>query len=238
MRVAGTPSDWANLIDSMVPDILDLVLAAWDAMPPPAPNVKEDSTTQSLCICLRQGRNRCELPFQIHTQLVELEPAAGADLGRMDVVFSPPVPRENIYFCLECKRLNVVEGGRTRAYASEYIHHGMMRFVRGQYAAIVRHGGMLGYVLDGDLPSALANVEANIRTHHAELGMGPPGAFQDSSVRPGNSRVRETHHRRAHDPGLFRVHHLFVAGAVKSRPTVTTKPDRERKKPTPPTGND
>jgi hypothetical protein len=38
----------------------------------------------------------------------------------------------------------------------------MVRFVSGQYANVVRHGGMLGYVLDGDITAAIANVHANI----------------------------------------------------------------------------
>ena len=89
--------------------------------------------------------------FQIDTQVVELEPAPGEDLGRLDIAFRPLIPREDIYFCLETKRLNVIKDGQTRTYASEYVRFGMMRFVTGQYAKAVRHGGMIGYVLDGDL---------------------------------------------------------------------------------------
>ena len=68
-----------------------------------------------------------------------------------------------IYFCLECKRLNVVVNGIKRPGGSDYVVHGMARFVSGQYASAVRHGGMLGYVLDGNIPGAIANVES-IRT--------------------------------------------------------------------------
>ena len=211
MRIDGSPSDWVNLIDSMVPDVLELILTAWESMPAPAPNATEDPTSESLCRHLRQSRNRCDLPFRIDLQMVELEPEAGADLGRMDIVFSPMVPRENIYFCLECKRLNVVvDGGKIRPYASEYVRHGMLRFIRGQYAAAVRHGGMLGYVLDEDIASAVNHVEVNIRKQHAELGMDAPGVFLVSSVRPRDARVRETRHRRVHDHGLFCIHHLFM----------------------------
>ena len=212
MRVVGTASDWINLIDSLIPDIIRLVLDTWTAMPPPASNALEDPTSEALCRCLRTGRDRCDLPFNIYLQLVELDPAAGEDQGRMDIVFAPLVPREDIYFCLECKRLNVRETGAVRSYASEYVRHGMLRFVRGQYAAHVRHGGMIGFVLDGDVPSAMTNVEANIRAHCEELGMDPPGAFHISGIFPDDGRIRETLHRRAHAVELFAIHHLFMAG--------------------------
>jgi hypothetical protein len=225
MRVVGTAADWINLIDSLVPDILRLVVDAWAAMPPPASNAREDPTSEALCRCLRTGRNRCDLPFNVHLQLVELDPAAGEDQGRMDIVFAPLVPREDIYFCLECKRLNVRENGVVRPYASEYVRHGMLRFVRGQYSVQVRHGGMLGFVLDGDVPSAMTNVEVNIRAKCEELGMDSPGAFRVSGILPKDGRIRETHHRRAHATELFAIHHLFMAGDPNAPPLARESVD-------------
>jgi hypothetical protein len=87
----------------MVPEILNLVIASWEEMPSPAPDEKEDNITIALCRALRQNRNARNLMFQIDTQVVELEPASGEDLGRLDISFRPLVNREDIYFCLECK---------------------------------------------------------------------------------------------------------------------------------------
>jgi hypothetical protein len=134
VSIIGAPTEWADLIDTMVPDILRLVVATWEAMPPPGADAKEDDITITLCRALRQNRTARSLMFQIHTQLVELEPAIGEELGRQDIVFVPPIPREDIYFCMESKRLNVVKDGKLRAYASEYVTHGMLRFVTGQYS--------------------------------------------------------------------------------------------------------
>ena len=213
MNLIGTPDEWINLIDTLVPDILDLVISTWEALPPPAPDAREDPTTEELCRCLRQNRNSCDLPFRIDIQMVELDPTAGEDQGRMDIAFSPPVPRENIYFCLECKRLNVVNDGRVRRYSSEYVTHGMLRFIRGQYAARVRHGGMLGYVLDGNVVQAIQNINGIIQSRFQELGMEPPGQMLPSSVRPDDSRLRETRHFRQHSSDSFRIHHIFAAGS-------------------------
>ena len=216
MAIVGTPTDWADLIDPLVPQLLALVIAAWEGMPPPAPDEGEDRITIALCRTLQQNRTARGLMFQIRTQVVELDPVPGEDFGRMDIVFIPLVPREDVYFCLESKRLNVVKDGETRAYASEYVTFGMLRFVTGQYAKSVRHGGMIGYVLDGNVSSAMSNVEANIQQRHELLCMTPPGAFMPSTVLKGDARARETHHQRAHETSLFRIHHLFMATPVSA----------------------
>lgn len=211
MNLIGPPDEWVDLIGTLVPVILDLVISTWEAMPPPVSNAREDPTTETLCRCLRQNRDSSDLPFRIDIQMVELDPVAGEDQGRMDIAFSPPVPREDIYFCLECKRLNVVNDGKVRPYTSEYVTHGMLRFIRGQYAARVRYGGMLGYVLDGNVTQAIQNVSGVIRNRFQELGMDSPGEMLPSSVRPDDSRLRETHHSRPHVSGRFQIHHIFAA---------------------------
>ena len=210
MTILGSPSEWIDLIDSLVPEILELVLKSWEDMPTLAANAREDPTSESLCRCLRKNRDQCNLPFRIHIQESEIDPAVGADQGRMDIVFIPPVPRETIYFCLECKRLNVVDGGKVRPYASEYVRHGMTRFISGQYAPEVRQGGMLAYVMDGEVGQAIKNVCKNIRSRHKELGMNSPGAMLPSSIWPGNPNSRETKQVRPHNNLGFLLHHLFV----------------------------
>ncbi len=208
----GSSEQWVNFIETQVPDILSLVIETWEAMPPPAGNELEDPISETLCRSLRQSRNRCDLPFRIDTQLVELDPAAGQDQGRMDIVFSPSVPREDIYFCLECKRINVRGDNGVRPFFVEYVRFGMLRFVRGQYANSVRHGGMLAFVLDGDVAGAISGVEINIRNLSLDLGMNNPGTFLASTVRPTDSRIRETRHRRIQQAQPFVIHHLFMAG--------------------------
>jgi hypothetical protein len=211
LAIIGAPNEWADLIDPMVPEILRLVIASWEQMPKPSSDDKEDAITVRLCKMIRQHKNARNLPFQVHTQLVELEPANQEELGRLDIVFLPLTNREDIYFCLECKRLNVINKGKTRSYASEYVAFGMIRFVTGQYSKAVRHGGMTAYVLNGNLATAIKNVEANIQSRYAELRMKPPGVFGASSLLNGEERARETHHERFDDGEVFYIHHLFMA---------------------------
>jgi hypothetical protein len=211
VSIIGASTEWADLIDPMVPDILRLVVATWEEMPSPGGNDKEDDITIALSRALRQNRAARSLMFTIDTQVFELEPAAGAELGRQDIVFRPLIPREDIYFCLESKRLNVIKDGKLRTYASEYVTRGMLRFVTGQYSKAVRHGGMIGYVLDGNVSDAITNVETNIQTHHISLCMTAPGSLQSSTVLAGDARARETHHQRSYETTVFRIHHLFMA---------------------------
>lgn len=238
MTYFGSPEQWIGFIDSKVPDILALVIETWESMPTPAGNALEDSVSVALCRALRQSRNRSDLPFRIDTQLVELDPAAGQDQGRMDIVFSPPVPREDIYFCLECKRINVRGEGPIRPYFVEYVRFGMFRFIRGQYANSVRYGGMLAFVLNADLASAIDGVESNVQKLHAELGMDATVAFQTSTIRPTDPRVRETWHRRTSHSDPFVIHHLFMAGdpnvplLPEPPPDWDSKPMKTKKKST------
>jgi hypothetical protein len=210
VSVIGAPTEWSDLIDPMLPQILNLVVESWQEMPSPAPDEKEDNITIALCRLLAQNRTARELMFQIRTQVVELDPMPGEELGRLDIAFIPLVPREDIYFCLESKRLNALINGERRALAAEYVQFGMSRFVTGQYSKAVSHGGMIGYVLDGNIANAMRNVEANIRQRHQELRMSPPGAFLVSTLLKDDSRARETEHQRAHETNLFRIHHLFM----------------------------
>jgi hypothetical protein len=233
MSIVGAPTDWSNLIDPLVPDILRLVIASWEGMRPPAPDAREDDISVELYRALQQNRTARGLMFQIGTQQVELDPAPGQDVGRMDITFRPLVPREDIYFCLECKRLNVNKDGVLRAYAAEYVTFGMLRFVTGQYANAVQHGGMIGYVLDGNVARAMANVESNLQTQHVVLRMTAPGAFQRSSILTRDDRARETHHGRDHQTTLFCVHHLFMARDVnlpdQPRPRRVSQPGQGAK---------
>ena len=210
MSIGGAPTVWLGLINSLVPDILKLAIASWEELPSPSGDAKEDVVTLALCRKLRQNRTARSLPFQVDIQQVELNPAPGESLGRLDIAFRPLVPREDIYFCIECKRLNVVKDGRVRGYASEYVTLGMLRFVTGQYSHAVQHGAMLGYVLDGKVTRAIAGVARNLRKQHVTLRMAAPGAFHESSILPDEPHVKETHHQRANEKHTFLLHHLFL----------------------------
>lgn len=210
--IAGNPAAWDDFFQQhLIPTVLDLVVRAWERMEKPGRDEHEDAISVKLYAALVTGKDRSRHAFLIRYQDVEVDTDLAKETGRKDIVVYPST-FEEIYFCLEAKRLNALVGGVRKSLADEYVKEGMQRFVDGKYARFVRHGGMLAYVLDGRVTRALNNVEKNIRSHLKKLGMNSPGGFLTSSMRPDDAWTKETHHRRGHEITLFHIHHLFMAG--------------------------
>jgi hypothetical protein len=211
MTIIGRSDQWHGLLDSLVPDIVDLIVTAWDSMPPIAPDSREDPVSDELCKRLRAAKQLADLPLQIRPQIVELDSAAeDVKQGRIDIVFLPLVPDESIYFALECKRVNARKAGKKiRRYFSEYVTEGLMRFITGQYSHAVRHGGMIAFVLDGDVKSAMEGVVKNIvdKRKQVQLVSGEVGA---SRYVPSNEFARETTHSRSVSAGEVLIQHFFL----------------------------
>jgi hypothetical protein len=209
----GDPSYWDDFFQqNLIPSVLSHVIATWEQMPKPGLSDLEDAISLKLYSALIKAKDRNAHAFLIRYQDVEVDTDLAKETGRKDIVFFPSLQEQEIYLCLEAKRLNAVISGVRRSLADEYVKEGMQRFVDGKYARFVRHGAMLAYVLDGNTDRAMQNVENNIRNRLAELRMDKNGGFVASTIRPDDPRTKETRHRRAHEKAVFRIHHLFVAG--------------------------
>ena len=227
----GDSSEWEDFIaQGGVATVMTLVLDAWVLIQPPAPDELEEATSIRLYAAMVKKRDRQAHRFLIRYEDVEIDAELSEETGRKDIVFFPGYDAD-LYFCLEAKRLNARVKGVMRSLADEYVKEGMQRFVDGKYGRHVHHGGMLGYVLDGDVPRAMKNVLANIQARHAALGMDPPGAWTESTARPDDAHARESAHRRAHTAIEFRLHHQFVKGALGDAAAVgpPLRPGRGRK---------
>jgi hypothetical protein len=211
----------------LVPRIIDLVWDAWEKFPKPTPNDLEVPITRRFKHSLKQAKDYRRLPVRIEREPAEDDPVTGHELGRIDLKFAPAESaREEVYFAFECKRLNAIENGRRRTLAPEYVTEGMMRFVTGQYAASVLHGGMIGYVLDGRCADAIQLVTANINSRSGDLKLRI-GGLRPSSLRPDIDAIRETQHT-LDQSREFRLHHLFLACPVnQGSPEVTDSAPRE-----------
>lgn len=208
----GDSSEWDDFIaKGGVGTVMGLVLDAWAILPPPAADELEKKTSIRLYATLIKKQDRNAHRFLIRYEDVEIDVDLEKETGRKDIVFFPSHDG-NFYFCLEAKRLNARISGVMTSLADEYVKEGMQRFVSGKYSRHVHHGGMLGYVLDGDMPRAMRNVLSNIRAHHAALGMDPPGDWRESPIRPVDTHAKETDHQRAHTDRRFFLHHQFVPG--------------------------
>jgi hypothetical protein len=211
MSLLGDTSEWDDLFEQkLIPTILALVLAAWERLPVLAENEREDKVTDKLYAAMLNAKDRQRHPFLIRPQDAEFNSGTETIIGWKDIVFYPSHDEE-IYFCLEAKRLNAVVSGKPASLASEYVSEGMQRFVDRKYSPHVRHGGMLGYVLDGDIARAITNVANCIRLHETELRMDSPGELRPSTIRPHDENAKESHHWRDQELAAFRLHHLFVS---------------------------
>jgi hypothetical protein len=193
-----------------------LVTDVWPDVPQHIMRYREDDITKILYQKMTLRKEARDLPFLIMMQTVEVAGALGQSEGRLDFAFYATggrgAPSEKIYFGLECKILNLVRNGKVIRMGSQYVKDGLARFIDGKYAHGFHHGGMLGYVMDGDMGRAIANVADNIKRRRATLGMDEPGAMMRSTLLPGLRNTCETHHRRPSNLRPILIQHLFVDG--------------------------
>lgn len=225
MTAIGDPGLWSDTFpEELLPRILDLVMDTWQDFEKPPPTDHEVPITRRFKHALKQAKDYRRLPVRIEREPAEDDPITGEELGRIDLKFLPAMSaREEVYFAFECKRLNALEDGSRRTLAPEYVTEGMMRFITGQYAGSMQHGGMIGYVLDGRCDDAIRLVGSNIRSRSGELKMDSPASFAKSTLRPDNEMIRETGHRLSR---LFRLHHLFLASPTNEGPPGNVRGQR------------
>jgi hypothetical protein len=208
-RDIGAFDLWADQFPTdYVPLIYRLILDTW-------PDVKKDTAshevpiTRDLCSRLRRSKDRSRSPFSIHLESHELDDE-GEETGRIDLKFMHG-HREHVYYSIECKRLRVVQkDGSISALVAEYVKEGMFRYFNGQYAVGLDKGGMLGYVMDGDVPKAKSNVAASIKGNKKKLRMKPQGSVKVSSILPTHPGMFDTRHTQP-TTGPFVIHHLLLA---------------------------
>jgi hypothetical protein len=102
----------------------------------------------------------------INSQLELLPESAEEEpepLGYLDIAIQFSVRDEQLCLAIECKRLNVPRfSGPAETLAGRYVEEGMMRFVSRHYSPDLPLGGMIGYVMDGDVAAAHAAIHREI----------------------------------------------------------------------------
>ena len=138
------------------------------------------------------------------------DPDFGTGLGRNDLRFYPPNHRgQTMFFTLECKRLRVITASGFNDLTTEYVDHGIMRFVNGQYSAGLPCGGMIGYVMDNEPLKALDSIISEIKLKAVSLRLrAKDGIRTPSTLLSGCETSADTFHQRIDGP--FELHHLLV----------------------------
>ena len=168
--------------DDYLAEIFEAIAVAWARMKHPKRNEIEDQITNRLAGRLMNDPHFTDLPYDIITQhsLLGLN---GDCLGRLDLRFKYRCSHRD-YFAFESKRLHVTYPGGS--YSTEYPTYageeGMMAFVDGQYSTGLAAGGMLGYVMDGDVQNALKGLAARIEARTGPLKLLASSKLSSSSL--------------------------------------------------------
>lgn len=111
---------------------------------------------------------------------------------RADISFSI----SGIEFIIECKRLKCADSG--------YLDNGIKRFIDLKYAKNDTHGGMIGFVIDGDIKKIVNNLKSKVKDFHFSPGFEN---LLKKSCLAWEPSFQSRHDRR--DDSCIHLYHLF-----------------------------
>lgn len=207
MAISGSVDQWVDTFpEDLLPQLLDLVINSWLTFPQPSCFDLEVPITKKFVVHLRSNQNRSVHLFRIEWESTVLD-ENGVQKGRIDIRFTHGYST-NEYFSCECKLLNKTdEHGRWSSLAGKYINEGVMRYINEQYGG-GPNGGMIGYVMDGDIAKAIECVNEVIEKRVEKLLIESKAELKRSSIRLGCRQTRETKHLIKNR--CFTVHHIFL----------------------------
>lgn len=207
--IVGDPQDWKDKFVTVDERVLQRVLHLWPTCVGLLPGQpEEDTITINLVDLLSKDavmRRICHFVAYQHEPFGTHPDGAKFSKGKIDIAILFDQERER-YIAYECKRLNVIHSGRA-SLATPYVKDGMMRFLTEQYAEGLPVGCMLGYVMDGDLPFAVAQLNAAIETEKVPLGLAS-GPNTVPSI-PALVRFSTTHKRSTN--AMLEMRHALLA---------------------------
>jgi hypothetical protein len=206
----GNPSAWLVKFQDVHDKVLHVIKYVWpDCAKRFHADALENQITDQLALMLR-GDPRSRENWLVIPQYKSLDSDFNGDVvtkGFIDFIVFSDLNQEN-YIAYECKRLNVLFPSGFKTLADKYVEEGVMRYVSAQYAQELPFGVMIGYVLDSNVPKALAAVKSQIQNKARRLHC----ISQKSDVKnlPPVSFISRftTGHSRA--SGKIEVQHLLL----------------------------
>jgi hypothetical protein len=186
-----------------------LVLKEWPKSPRPDKAPLENRITNRLVGHLQAVMRKTPSPsfkFLCRPKL----PAADSDseTGEVDIQIDSFSCHPDAYFVFECKRLNVQRGSRLETGASAYVgKEGMGCFISGQYPTTCDCGGMIGYVMNQNVSSAIAAINNALSRHRWRLRLRHPHSLQQTTIVASDS-FHQTLHDKA--PHTLTIYHLLL----------------------------
>lgn len=193
-----------------IPVILNAIIQAGADLRKKTKAEKENSLTvrlHSKLIRLYPFRDG-PLSIQLQTQVPSPDQDNHIIGGQIDLLV-PSNLGYQVYFAIEAKRLRYISpNDQFIPGNSTYVNDGMMRFIKGQYAPLMKTGAMLGYVFDRNIIAARKGIDEVIQSKAHELKIKPPKRLKPSVIIPDNL-IDETHH----DLGFrsFIIYHIFLS---------------------------
>lgn len=217
MAIIGSADLWSNFFpDDLIPDILSMVLEVWDIFKANCDEIHEVPITKRFRSHLEQYKDQKRLPIRIDREVPVDDISTEKELGRIDLRLTYGY-RSDVYFAFECKRLNVVDkNGTTNSLARDYVgDDGMKRFVgvTPKYANGLKQGGMIGYVMNGKIASAIKAIDTQIKKNYLNLQMKSPSGLSPSS-KSSNIFIKESLHHLPNQE--FTIHHVFLPISAKN----------------------
>lgn len=187
-----------------VKQAIELILRSWESF-----NAKvnlEDKITNKFYAHLIENKSRSTYFFTIVPRPAEID-EQGEEIGEIDlkIIYRN---QEKTYFSFECKRLRVHFPSGFDTLAGKYVTEGMYRYFNGQYARELDKGGMLGYVMDGNIDVAVNDVKAAIEKRLLSLYMQENETLKASACTT-SKQVKETIHKYG-PTKRFTIYHVFL----------------------------
>jgi hypothetical protein len=206
---ADSTATRAWFVTDFVPEILEVVLNTWKTFQRASSVRLEQRITNLFSDALERAYETQSKRWFIVPDMKRTDPKTGKELARHDIrFFHRDVSGQRLYFIFECKRLNVLnKRSQVCANSSTYVV-GMIKFVDETYGAGHPAGGMIGYVMDANLSSALQSIKKRISKKRSSLQIVQGGDFAPSRLMSRYKHNGETKHRR--NSGEFVIYHLLL----------------------------
>jgi len=206
MAINGILDRWSTSFPaSLVPQIIHLVLDSWKGFS--TSQTHEVKMTQEFFVVLERNQESSKLPFLIDIEIILPNKNGTKQRGRLDIRFIHG-HRRKIYFSIECKRLRVNPPSGFKSLAGDYVEEGMYRYFNGQYAQGLDKGGMLGYVMDGNVDKAIKDVKRAIEKCRPKFPLKMDGTIH-CSTSVSSPWVQETLHKYG-PKSQFILYHVFL----------------------------
>jgi len=172
MTQSGEFSAWASCFpDDCLPLLFRVIVDEWPLFRRPERTIENRITHNFVDHLRRTTRGKVPFGFQYRDKLTSAD--SDTEEGEVDIIVRAGVD-PLVFFGFECKRLRVLgKDGSIRSEAGDYVGPGGMGcFLSGQYDGGGLSGGMIGYVMDGEVSKARTAVDdaifaekKNLKTH-------------------------------------------------------------------------